>query len=84
MNPATAKKLKENIPEIVEFMVYLKSQVRTLNGIHTIKSETTELIAVEIAARKMAMEIMTEILKPLIDVDDITGNDPNEYTVNVE
>jgi hypothetical protein len=79
MNPATAKKLKENIPEIVEFMVYLKSQVRTLNGIHTIKS-----IAVEIAARKMAMEIMTEILKPLIDVDDITGNDPNEYTVNVE
>jgi len=83
MDPKIASKLLENTPEMVEFVSYLKGEVLKLDSISDFKDILTPDLTLEVLARQRAMEILVNILKPLVVQEDFGGVDKSEYTVDV-
>lgn len=79
MNPATIKKLLENVPELRELIEFINSEVKKLNDLSDIKLTDDREIAVEVLARQRAIETLERILEPLISEQVIEATDPHEY-----
>ncbi len=81
MDPAIAKKLMSQVPEMKGFVAFLIGEVKKLDMISTIESKVAEEIAIEVAGRKQAITVLTEIMKPLINTQDMVGSDMADYVV---
>ena len=81
MNPQIASKLMSTVPEMQEFVAYIKAQVKQLDSTSGIEMDSPIDIAVEVKGRKRAIEVLVGILTPLIDIQDVTGVDKAEYVV---
>lgn len=84
MDPAVANKLKENVPEIQAFMEYIKDEIRkldTVQGLSHLSSPVDK--AVEVTGRERAMQILVNILSPLVDSQVFDKAEEKEYAVEV-
>ena len=73
----------ENVPEMVDFVSYLKAQVRLLDTVQGIEATGPVDIATEVVGRKRAIEIMVGILSPLVSLQDFEGNTKNDYAIDI-
>lgn len=71
MNPATVKKLLEDIPEVRELLGYIDEVADELNKISDIETINAPYpdIALEVLARKRAYEKLTKILEPFVNAE---------------
>jgi len=84
MDPEVANKLKENIPEIRAFVEYIKDEMRKLDTVQGLSHLTSPVDkAVEVTGREKAMEILTNILSPLVDGQVFDKSDNKDYAVEV-
>lgn len=83
MNPETTKFLQSDVPQLKELIVYLATEAQKLNTLSDIKATAPMDIALETLARQRAYQTLTDILKPLVDVqEDRQGGLSNaEYVV---
>lgn len=81
MNPQTANKLASEVPEIKEFISYIKGQIKLLNTVSDIRLDDPIELAVEVKGRQNAITTLLEILSPLVNGQDISINRDNEYAV---
>lgn len=82
MSPETVKKLQENVPELRELIAFLSAGAEKLNTLADIQLITAHDLAVEVMARKHAYKTITDMLAPLLDVQDTdVVTDSNEYVV---
>lgn len=81
MNPKTASKIMSEVPEMKEFVSFIKKQVRELDKNSDITQDKPEEIAIEVRGRQRAVETLIKILSPLVNVQDIRGGAENEYAV---
>ena len=68
LNPELARKLVDERPEMQEFITHVLEESMKLNTIEDIGMVDINDIAVEVLARKRALEKLTEILSPLINI----------------
>lgn len=85
MSPTTITKLLENVPEFLELRKFLASEADKLNRLDNLDEklyDTPEKIALEVKSRKNAYTIITGMLAPLLNIQEMTGGvDPKEYIV---
>jgi len=83
MNPQTAKKLMSDVPEMQDFVDYVKRECFRLNELASIDILSPVDLAVEVKARQRAIEKLVEILSPLLSLQDFEVQDKNEFAVDV-
>ena len=81
MEPQTVKKLTSDVPEIKEFIDFIKKQVRNLDRVSDIKLEDPIEKSIEVSARQRSIETLVGILTPLINTQSLTVSDNNEFVV---
>lgn len=69
MSPELAQVLMRDIPEMKEFVSFLRNEAQKLNNLHDIELSEPELIALEVRSRKRAIETIVNILSPLLTAD---------------
>ncbi len=79
MDPKIVNKLLENVPELKDFISYIKGEVLKLDSLSSIEED--KLTEVEIRARKRATEVLVSILYPLINTQETSGVSKSEYDV---
>lgn len=83
MNPKIASKLAQEVPEIKEFVSFIKQEIRKLDTTTDILLDDPIELAVEVKARKKAIEVLVSIMSPIVNAQDIKPLDINDYSVDV-
>ena len=83
MNPTVAQKLLQETPELQEFIAYIRSEVDRLNTLQDFEKVLPENMALEVLARKRAIDVLTKILSPFLDsTEKSVGISNKEYLVD--
>ena len=84
IDPRIVKALQESphFKELTDYLFLEAMKLNTLNGIDT--TEDLAVVALQVAARKEAFNTVSEILEPLINVQEyVIMPNAKEYTVDV-
>lgn len=79
ISPQVAKKLMSNVAEMKEFIAFLSEEALKLNNLNDIKLDDPMELAVEVKARKKAYEKIVDILSPLINTQEISRSNLDDY-----
>ena len=73
LDPKIVEKLLKS-RAVKVFIVFIEKEMNKLNTIVDIEAETPELVAIEIKARKLAHNKLTDILDPLLNTQTRSEN----------
>ena len=82
MNPATIQKLREQTPELKEFIAYLAQKARECDILEGFEGLSFAETAYEVKVRIRTKKVILDILEPLLkDNSGLETPDPSEYVV---
>jgi len=84
MDPKIAKRLMETVPEMEDFIVYLKATIKEVDSVFSMGEIPFSDIQVEVRARRLAIEKLVDIMKPLVNLQDFEPVNHKEFAVDVE
>jgi len=80
MEPETASDLMSNNQAVKEFVFFVVNEIKTLNTLDDVEVEDPIMAAVEVKARKLALEKLTNIIKPMMQLTETGAKfSNNEY-----
>lgn len=80
MEPETASDLMSNNQAVKEFVSFVVNEIKTLNTLDDVEVEDPIMAAVEVKARKLALEKLTNIIKPMMQLTETGAKfSNNEY-----
>lgn len=81
MDPEISKRLMADVPEMKAFVMFIKGEVRKLDSISDIKVTDPIQLAVAVAGKTEAIKVLVAILSPLINIQQFSGSDSEDYVV---
>ena len=81
MNPKTVNKLMSEVPEMKELLSFIRKEVCQLDSTSDIKLNDPIELSVEVKSRQRAIEVLTNILTPLLNTQEANVVKNNEYVV---
>ena len=81
MNPKTVNKLMSEVPEMKELLSFIRKEVCQLDSTSDIKLNDPIELSVEVKSRPRAIEVLTNILTPLLNTQEANVVKNNEYVV---
>lgn len=79
ISPQIATKLMTDVAEMKEFITFLSEEALKLNNLDDIKLDDPIELAVEVKARKKAYEKIADILSPLLNTQEISKSNLDDY-----
>lgn len=80
MSPQLAAKLMSDVPEMQEFVSYIRREITKLNTISDMNfPQSDAAIATEVMARRRASEKLAIILAPLLELQSTNHSNPLDF-----
>lgn len=84
LDPKLAKNLMEN-QAVRQLVDHIKQEIYRLDRVTDIKNDSPDELLLEVRGRQRALEVLAEILKPLVNLQELSpGVSNKEFNVDVD